>query len=57
MVVNDFHVVRTIFLPNKADSKSTGDRDGVLAFAIPGQRVQAIATRELKIAQESCRVV
>lgn len=56
MVVHDFYIVRTIFLPNKTDAKSTGYRDGVLAFAIPGQRVQAIAARQLEIVQTSRRI-
>jgi hypothetical protein len=45
VVVDDFHVRRTVVGPTEADPELVVDPDAVLAFPITSQRFQPIARR------------
>jgi hypothetical protein len=53
MVVNDFDIGRSSFLPNKANSPLIIDTDRMLACPITPQRLEPVSWRYAKILQDT----
>ena len=51
MIVDDFYVVRVLFLPNETDAVLVVDSDTVLAGAISLQRLESVSGQCSKIRQ------
>ena len=56
VIVDDFHLIRAIVRPDKADAILVIDPDTVLSPAISRQRLQAIARRHTEFFQGGDRV-
>ena len=56
VVVDNFDVIDTIFLPNEAHPPLVIDADAVLSFAVAGQGLQAVTWRSAK-RFDRCRTV
>jgi hypothetical protein len=53
MVVDDFDMAWSSFLPDEADAPLVVDQDAVLAGAVAFQRFQPIAGRDTQILQDA----
>ena len=56
VVVDDFDMCRSSFIPNKAYAPLIVDPDRMLSLSIGSQRLEAIARRYAKIAQDPCPI-
>ena len=56
VVIDDFHVYRTLLGPTKTHSKLIVDSDTVLTLAIPSQRFEAISRRGSQEVEGMCRI-